>query len=441
MKKDHLTILGGGPAGLALGYYAKKAGLKFTIYEAKEIVGGNCITLKQGDFYYDSGAHRLHDKDPEITADVQSLLGEELHEVNMPSMIYDEGRFLEFPLKAKNLYQHLGTITFLKASFQVLRSKIINRARPKNFEELALNAYGRIIADRFLLHYTKKLWGLPCRRLLTEIAGKRLKGLDLKSFILKIIFGDKISRDMEGRFFYPKYGIGMIMDKLAEECGNDNIILNSKITGIKHENNRITQIQINNKDWTDVQDVVSTLPISLFIRLMKPSPPQNIIELSKRLSFRQLILATYFLDKKEIAQAATIYTPNRNCPITRITEPRNRSEFMAPLNKTSLCAEIPCSADDEIWSMSKGEIINFTKKHMLKMNLFTEEEILDTAVIQIPNAYPVLEIGTKEVINNLNNYLSNFRNYKTSGRSGKFVYSWIHDMMRYGKDIVSELNT
>tara|TARA_Y100001970_G_scaffold281852_1_gene393508 strand:- start:46631 stop:47959 length:1329 start_codon:yes stop_codon:yes gene_type:complete len=441
MKKRHITILGGGPAGLAVGYYAKKAGIPFTIFEAKDLTGGNCITYKKGDFLFDSGAHRLHDKDPEITDEVKYLLGDSLHEVNMPSMIYDEGKYLEFPLKAKNLFKHLGLITFVVASFQVLINKIINRKPPKNFEELALNAYGKIIADKFLLFYTKKLWGVSCDRLLVEISGKRLKGLDLKSFVLKTILGKKYkSKDMEGRFYYPQFGIGMIMDSLAEKCEKDNIRLNSKVTSIKHENNNITEIEINNHEWVQVEDIVSTLPISLFVKLMSPQVPNEISDISNRLSFRQLILATYFLDKKTIANAATIYTPNPDFPITRVTEPRNRSEHMAPINKTSLSAEIPCSYNDEIWKMEEDEIIDYVQKYLLQMGLFKKEEVLGAAVVQIPNAYPVLEVGTKEIINELNNYLSTFKNFKTSGRSGKFVYSWIHDMMRYGKDIIDELN-
>lgn len=441
MKKRHITILGGGPAGLAVGYYAKKTGIPFTIYEAKALVGGNCVTYKHGDFLFDSGAHRLHDKDPEITADVKALLGNDLHEVDMPSMIYDEGRFLEFPLKAKNLFKHLGLFTFIIASFQVLANKLINNRAPENFERLALNAYGRIIADKFLLHYSEKLWGIPCNRLLTDIAGQRLKGLDLKSFILKTIFGKRYSgKDMEGRFYYPKYGIDTIMDSLARESGKDNIKLNSLITSIKHDNKKITEIQINNNEWVQVEDVVSTLPISLFLKFMNPKPQLKVLDAANRLCFRQVVLVVFFLDKKTIANAATIYIPNPDFPIARISEPKNRSRLMSPINKTSLCSEIPCFHNDDIWTMEKDEIINDVQDYLLQMGLFKKEEVLGATVVQIPNAYPVLEIGTKEIIQDLNNYLSTFNNIKTSGRNGKFVYSWIHDMMRHGKDIVDELN-
>jgi protoporphyrinogen oxidase len=54
-----ITVLGGGPAGLAVGYYANKNGFRFKIYEASADVGGMCRTLHYKDFAFDMGAHRL----------------------------------------------------------------------------------------------------------------------------------------------------------------------------------------------------------------------------------------------------------------------------------------------------------------------------------------------------------------------------------------------
>ena len=70
----HLAILGGGIAGLSVGYYAKKNGIPFTIYEEKARIGGNAITFKHSDFFFDSGAHRIHDKDPKVTKEIYDLL-------------------------------------------------------------------------------------------------------------------------------------------------------------------------------------------------------------------------------------------------------------------------------------------------------------------------------------------------------------------------------
>ena len=54
-KPAHVSILGGGPAGLSAGYYLKEKGLRFTIYEEKDRIGGNCVTFRHGGFCVDSG--------------------------------------------------------------------------------------------------------------------------------------------------------------------------------------------------------------------------------------------------------------------------------------------------------------------------------------------------------------------------------------------------
>src|SRR5229473_482622 len=96
---DHqprLTILGGGPAGLAAGYFARKHDLTFTVLEAGSRVGGNAITFQHDEFRFDSGAHRFHDRDPAMTLEVKALLGSDLLECSIASQIFHNGRWVSF---------------------------------------------------------------------------------------------------------------------------------------------------------------------------------------------------------------------------------------------------------------------------------------------------------------------------------------------------------
>src|SRR5260370_42357824 len=92
-----LTILGGGPAGLGVAFYASERRLPFALFERAAELGGMCRTFRAGGHLYDSGAHRLHDRDPEITADLRRLLGDALRTVTSPSQIYHRGRFIAVP--------------------------------------------------------------------------------------------------------------------------------------------------------------------------------------------------------------------------------------------------------------------------------------------------------------------------------------------------------
>ena len=157
----HISILGGGPAGLAVGYYAKKSRLPFTVYEAKTSTGGNCITFRHKDFFFDSGAHRFHDKIEEITKELRGLLGEDLRKISVPSIIFHEGRAIHFPLSPLDLLKKLGPGFCLRAAREVMVSRLTPGKSDETFADYATRLYGGTIASTFLLNYTEKLFGRP----------------------------------------------------------------------------------------------------------------------------------------------------------------------------------------------------------------------------------------------------------------------------------------
>jgi len=77
------------------------------LLEANDTVGGNARTLQMGPFRYDTGAHRFHDKNDEITADVVELLGDDLRRVDAPSQICWRGKRIDFPLAPYDLLRKL----------------------------------------------------------------------------------------------------------------------------------------------------------------------------------------------------------------------------------------------------------------------------------------------------------------------------------------------
>jgi protoporphyrinogen oxidase len=438
-KQRELTILGAGTAGLAVGYYAKKQNVPFTIYEASDRVGGNSITFRYKGFLIDSGAHRFHDKEPNITAEIQRLLGEDFQKINVPSQIYFHNKFIDFPLSPLNLLQNMGILNFLRAGYEVLLARLQPQKPDPSFESYALNTYGKTVARLFLLNYSEKLWGRSCNTLSPDIAGKRLKGLDIKSLIVETLSGSQAKTEhLDGSFYYPKMGIGSIAESLAKCCGGHRIFTDSKITKIYHENKKIRQIEINGAKKIDASEVVSTLPVSLLLDMLRPDAPATIMSLTQTLCFRHVILVALFLNKPLITKNASIYFPDTKIPFTRIFEPRNRSQCMSPDGQTSLVAEIPCQEEDSIWQYEEKVLSKIVRQHVRRIGIVDENDIIDSKVYRMKFAYPVLELGIEEKIKQLQQYLNGFENLKVTGRNGKFVYSHIHDMLSFGKNIIAE---
>jgi len=438
-KPPYLTILGGGPAGLAAGYYAKKAGLTFTVYEASKQVGGNCTTLKHGNFSFDTGAHRFHNKDAEVTREIQELLGAELERLQIPSQIYHGGKLIDFPLSPLNLIKNLGLATSAKAGLELFTSRLAGRKFDHNFSGFAQHTYGKTIANLFLLNYSEKLWGVSCDKLSPNVAGKRLKGLDLKTFLIEAILGERAKTEhIDGLFYYPKFGIGTIPEKLEKFCGIENVQKNSKITKVFHNFNQIHALELNHETKVAVDKVISTIPLSVILQAMEPKPVDNILKAAQALRYQNLILVAVFIDKNLITQNASVYFPESKFPFTRVSEPKNRSISMSPHNQTSLIAEIPCQQENKFWKLDDKTLAELVTSHLAQIGWCNKDNIIDTSVIRLHRAYPILESNYEENLNIITSFLTNFSNLKISGRNGKFMYSHIHDMMRFGKETVAD---
>ena len=436
-----ITILGGGPAGIAIAYYAKKNKIQYELFEASNRVGGNCITLEHKGFLYDSGAHRLHDKDSETTQIIKEMLGNDLKLIQVPSQIYREGKFIDFPLSPLNLLGFLGIRRFLYSAYQILASKIRAKTNIDNFRDLAIHTYGKNISDLFLLHYTEKLWGKPASELSVDVAGKRLKGLNLKTFILETFRGknDK-TQHLDGSFYYPKYGIGSIFEAFNSYCGG-HFHLNHKVTAVYHKDQKITGIELNSESIKQVEDLVSSLPLGILLKALNPPPPPEILELGNSIVFRDIILVGLFLDIDSVNQNGSMYFPSNRYPFTRVYEPKNRSKYMAPEGKTLLMIEIPCQNNSPVWKQDEQTIIEDVIRELVEANIFNQSDLFDSCIHKIKHAYPVLEKDYQTKINPIYDYLSSFKNLKLTGRNGLFAYTHIHDHMINGKRIINKLKS
>ncbi len=440
MSHDKIHILGGGPAGLIAAYYAKQAGMPFQVYEASPFLGGNCRTFAHGDFLFDSGAHRFHDKDPEATALVKTLLGDSLRSVSAPSQIYHNGQFINFPLDALDVARKLSLKTVARIAGENLPGfKRKTNANP-NFEEFATAKYGTSLASRFLLNYSEKLWGLSPDRLSPKISGNRLRGLSGGNLLLAAL-GRKVfeSASIDGSFLYPEKGIGMICERLAEEIGEKHVRLRNPVQGLFVRNDRIQGIVLPNGEKISTEHVISTLPVTRMLKMLSPQPPESLLSAIRQIRFRQLRLIVLLLDLPQFSDNASIYFPESDIPWTRIYESTNRSSYMSPPGKTSIVIELPCFKGDEVWQMMDAEICQRIKQSLSDLGLLNGARVIESLSFRLSNAYPVLEHGIENIVAPVFDFLQEFSNLHLFGRSATFRYLHLHDLFREGRGLIEQL--
>jgi protoporphyrinogen oxidase len=437
-----LLILGGGMSGLAAAFYARRAGLSPQVFESASVAGGNARTLTRQGFRYDTGAHRLHDKDAGVTTDLASLLGDDLRSVSAPSRILRDGRFVDFPLAPANLVRALGPLRTAQATRDFLQARWGSRELSDgSFESTVVARYGRTIASLFVLEYSEKLWGVPARTLSPAVGGKRLEGLTLRALFREAFGRHGARQHLDGAFLYPRRGIGQIADALIGAIGRDAVMTESRITRIGWAGSRIRSVEVEGVAHEVTGPVISTLPLSIMVRLLDPAPPAHVLAAASCLQFRDVRLVTVLLARERVTANATVYFPEERFPFTRVTEPRNRSVDMAPPGCTSLVAEVPCWAHERFSAADDAELADVCVERLGEIGWLAKGDVLEVVVDRLRHAYPVIDTGAEAALEPVHAWLARFDNLRRAGRAGRFAYTHIHDLMREGREVAQECRT
>ena len=435
-----LIILGGGPAGLATAFYARRAGIPFVLFEKSPSLGGLCRTLRLGEHSYDCGAHRFHDRDADITGDIRSLLGENIITVDAPSKIYDRGRFIDFPPTPLNvIFSGFNIWETGRIGIELIRSR--RRAtHAVSFADFAVSQFGETLARRLLLNYSEKLWGLPADQLSPDVATRRLQGMTLTSLFFEVIFPRKKTTHIDGSFLYPRDGYGQIVDTLAAAIPRASIRTGHDIVRLESDRNRIRRIHFAQQQHLDVAGrVVSTLPLTLTARFLGDSVSNEVRDAAAGLRFRHIRLFFLRLAQPRVSSNASIYIPDPSLCVTRMYEPKNRSSRMAPADETALVVEVPCFTDDQIYATPTEDLAARVIAELSSIGIIEASKVMEWRHHLLPNAYPVYSLDYAARRDVIVEGLASITNLDLVGRGGQFFYSHLHDQLRFGKDYVANL--
>jgi protoporphyrinogen oxidase len=427
-----LTILGGGPAGVGVAFYAQRAGVPFTLFEKSAELGGMCRTLRHGEHLYDCGAHRFHDQDGEITRDVLELMGDEMLAVDAPSKVWDRGRFVDFPPTPLNAILSRSPLEVWRIGVEMLRAHLQPR-ECVSFEDFAISQFGETLARRIALNYSEKLWGLP------NIATRRLKGITLRSLFFELIFPRKKTSHIDGAFLYPRRGYGRIVQNLESTLPRESIRLAHEIVRIQCERGTIARILFSDGHALEPRGrVVSTLPLTVLVKFLGEQMSDEARQAATRLRFRQIRIFFLRLKRPQLSANASIYIPDPEFCISRLYEPRNRSAALAPAGETSVVVEVPCFLDDPIQRMPNEDLAERVVTELVALGLVNRAEVVEWKHHFLANAYPVYSLDYSRDVRIITEELARISNLSTIGRAGLFLYSHLHDQLRLAKDYVAD---
>jgi protoporphyrinogen oxidase len=426
---SEVIIIGAGPAGLTAGYECVMKGHSPLILEATDKVGGISRTETYKGYFFDIGGHRFFTKSNKIQELWEEVLGDDFITVPRISRIYYNGHFFSYPLQIKNVLKNLGLMESILNVLSYMKAKCHRKKNEDSFDQWVSNRFGNRLYQTFFKTYTEKVWGIPCNQISADWASQRIKGLSLRTAIINAFIVNKKVKTLIDTFYYPVKGPGMMWElfqRIIENKGG-NVLFNTKVIQIEHDNNEITGIiylHNNKREKIPVKQLISSAAITSLVSMLSPKAPDRVLEASKCLNYRNLIVVVLMIDKKNLFPDQWIYIHSPDVKVGRIQNYANWSAAMLPdQEKTCIAMEYFCAEGDDIWESSEDTLITQASQELALLGLADRNDIIDHCVVRQPKAYPVYDKNYSSNLEIIKSYINKFTNLQTIGRNGMHRYN------------------
>ena len=431
-ESKSVIIIGGGPAGLTAALELSRHNVPAIVLEADKQVGGIARTVNYKGYLFDIGGHRFFTKWDEVNQIWNDVLGDKFLERPRLSRIYYKKKFFMYPLVAKNALFGLGLVESMRIMASYAKAKLLPNPKEENLEEWVCNRFGRRLYQIFFKTYTEKVWGVPCTTIRAEWAAQRIKGLSLLTAVRNAVFPSKDSnvKTLIDRFQYPERGPGQMWEMLTDQLNASGypVLMERPVVRICHERGKVTRLVTEGPNGTEQfpgTDFISSMPIRELVHALDPAPPEKILNAADKLRYRDFLIISLVVNRKEVAPDNWIYVHEPGVKVGRIQNFKNWSPAMVPdSDKTCLGMEYFVFENDELWSSPDDKLLQMARREIVELGLVKPEEIEDGTVVRMRKAYPMYDEDWAAQVDTIRAYLSeNMRNLQLVGRNGMHKYN------------------
>lgn len=436
MSAESAVIIGAGPAGLTAAYELAKAGIKSTILEADDLVGGISRTVNFRGYRFDIGGHRFFSKVQLVNDLWDEILDEDFLLRPRLSRIHYRGHFFDYPLKPMNAFAGLGLIETMRICASYAKTKVLPSRREDTFEQWVVNRFGHRLYSIFFKTYTEKVWGIPCSEISADWAAQRIKNLSLVEAVRNAIFGNTRTRGGEvittliDQFHYPRYGPGQMWECCERILSEKDCptLREVRVEKIRHDKGRVECVYAKNADGEMVEygadHFISSMPLRELIHSLDPAPPDEVLKAANRLRYRDYLTSVLIVNRADVFPDNWIYIHSPDVKMGRIQNYKNWSPQMVPdATRTSLGLEYFLWDTDSEWSWPDDQLIELGIKECAQIGMIEPSEVEDGTVVRMRKAYPVYDQAYQETVETLKRYILTFTNLQTVGRNGLHRYN------------------
>jgi protoporphyrinogen oxidase len=414
-----VAVLGGGVSGLTCLSQLRSREIDSFVLEGDSRVGGLAKTVMVDGYVYDShGGHVFNSKDQAIRDWVFGLLPEDQWQVSQRiAKILHEGGLVSYPFELA-LWQ-LPVDVAVDCIADLAESR--RGPEPDIFDGWVVWAFGRSIAENYLLPYNRKIW----RRPLNEISSHWVQGKmpipTLREVLYASLQRDAVENKMpHSSYYYPKQGgIQRLVDAIAA----------SHLDCIETDTS-VESIEENQGGWLingtyTATHIISTIPVDLLITCL-PDAPEPVRRAAVDLKHNPL--TTVLCRRAQPAGLSWLYLPSPDYFCHRIVYQGELSGGCCPPGSFSATYEATCPASTE-------QIL----QNINGASAFAEAEydtVLDTSYTEY--AYPIYDVSFEKNIEVINSWLDT-KSIRRSGRFAEWRYYNMDICMKRAFETVNDL--
>lgn len=445
---NRVVVLGAGPAGLGAALGLARRGITVDVLERGQLVGGNAGSFEIAGIRADYGSHRLHPAtDPEIFAEIRELLGDDLLERPRHGRIHLLGRFIHFPLRPVDLLLRMPPAFGAGVIFDIATKALPKPAAsgPESFASVLQRGLGRTICRDFYFPYARKMWGLEPDEISATQAYKRVSAGSISKMIRRLLPGGGATgaATTKGTFFYPRRGYGQICEAYHEAAlaAGARIHLGATARAIRRGSSGGFVVEADGmENPLEANHVWSTIPNSVLARIVEPKAPEAVQRAAAALELRSMILIYLVLETDQFSEYDAHYFPGENIPFTRLSEPKNYSAQGTPSGRTVLCAELPCSQEDRVWTLDNAALGKIVEDGLAKAGLPLTCDVAAVETRRLAAAYPIYRDGFERHFEMLDNFIESIEGIESFGRQGLFAHDNTHHALFMARAAVECLN-
>jgi protoporphyrinogen oxidase len=278
------------------------------------------------------------------------------------------------------------------------------------------------------------------------------------------------SRHTVSRFLYPRGGIGVLPERMAEEIRKSGIkiLTGSSPTRIDADSNGLRKIELNaegREETIPCEVLISTIPLGDLLAILGSFRQEFLRGTRERLPFSDLRLAFFLLGKPDVTGNSWMYFPDPNLMITRLYEVGRFRKALVPEGMGCIVVEVHCrrsprsagilpategvnvcrqdagaarkgghgqDAHGTAWGLTDEEFLDRVAEDLRKVGLLQGEEWVARGTRRIENAYPLHLLGYRKDLDAVTSRLRDLPGVISTGRCGLHCYNNLDHSIEMG---------